>query len=269
MLLAIDVGNTSTTVGVFRGDELACEFHITTRRHWTADECIVALAQCLALHGIEPVRDQVKDAAIACVVPSSLRPLVEGMKRYWGITPLVVGPGIRTGLPVRYDPPRDVGPDRIVAAAAAHERYVRAKRANCGIIVVDFGTATTFDVVSPAPEFIGGAIAPGVGISADALFTHAARLPRVELERPSHVIGRNTVHAIQSGIVYGYVCMVEGMIERIRAELTWPTIVIATGGFAPRIAQEVKSIQHVDDSLMIEGLRLIYARNGGQANAEE
>jgi type III pantothenate kinase len=264
MLLAIDVGNTNTSVGVFVEETLTCEFDLSTRRNWTADEVIVSLSQCLALRGIDPKRDGMRHAAIACVVPSALRPLVVGLERYWQIESLVVGPGIRTGLPVKYDPPRDVGADRVVAAVAAHDRYVRAAGRKCGVIVVDFGTATTFDVVSPIPEFLGGVIAPGIGISADALFTHAARLPRVDFERPHCVIGRNTVHAMQSGLLHGYVCLVEGMIAKIRQELSWPAIVVATGGFAARIAAETTSIEHVDHALMVEGLRLIFARNGGE-----
>ena len=160
MLLAIDVGNTNTSVGVFDDDLLRCEFRISTRRDWTPDEIAVLLLQCLALRGIDPARD-IDAAAMACVVPTASRPLTEALSDHWSIRTLVIGPGVRTGLPVKYDPPRDVGADRIVAAVAAHERYVRGENRQSGVIVVDFGTATTFDVISPAPEFIGGVIAPG------------------------------------------------------------------------------------------------------------
>lgn len=260
MLLAIDVGNTNTSVGVFEGEKQRCEFRIGTQRDWTVDEIAVLLLQCLQLQGIDPARDLHK-AAIACVVPTVTRPLTEALSHYWSIDALVVGPGVKTGMPIKYDPPRDVGADRIVAAVAAYEKYIRDLPEPSGIIVVDFGTATTFDVIAPAPEFLGGVICPGVGISADALFSRAARLPRVDVERPPSVVGRNTVHAMQSGLLFGYVCMVEGMIARIRSELSWTSTVIATGGLASEIAKETDAIQHVDDNLMLDGLRIIYSRN--------
>ena len=199
------------------------------------------------------------DAIVASVVPPALPPLVEALRRYADLDPLVVGPGVKTGMPIRYDPPQDVGADRIVTAVAAHARHQQS--AEEGLIVVDFGTATTFDVVSPRPEYLGGAIAPGIGISADALFTRAAKLPRVDAAKPATVIGRNTVAAIQSGLVYGYVGLVEGIIARMKAELDWPSRVVATGGFAPLVARESTAIDVVDDTLVLEGLRLIYARN--------
>lgn len=260
MLLAIDVGNTNTSVGVFEGDTLRGEFRIGTQRDWTVDEIAALLLQCLRLQGLDPAKDLQK-AALACVVPTVTRPLVVALSHYWSIETLVVGPGVKTGMPIKYDPPRDVGADRIVAAVAAYEKYVRQLPEPHGIIVVDFGTATTFDVISPTPEFLGGIICPGVGISADALFSRAARLPRVDVERPPSVVGRNTVHAMQSGLLFGYVCMVEGMISRIRGELDWDHKVIATGGLAPEIAKETDAIQEVDDNLMLDGLRIIYARN--------
>jgi type III pantothenate kinase len=267
MLLAVDVGNSHTTVGVFEGELLRCELRLATRRGWTRDELAVSLHQALGLVGLDfAALDQ---AIIACVVPPVLGPLVEALGHYVKVEPLVVGPGIRTGMPIRYDSPQDVGADRIVTAVAAYERhrYPQGKGpgdgVECGLIVLDFGTATTFDVVSPKPEYLGGVIAPGIGISADALFERAAKLPRVDISRPDRVVGRNTVGAIQSGLVYGYIGMVEGLVARIKAEVGWPCRVIATGGFASLVAKESSVIDVLDDALVLEGLRIIHARNQG------
>ncbi|MBK6920768.1 MAG: type III pantothenate kinase [Deltaproteobacteria bacterium] len=259
MLLAIDVGNSHTTFGVFDGAELRCELRLSTRHGWTRDEVAIALRQGLELAGL--ALSEVGDAIIACVVPPALSALREALVRYAGFDPLVVGPGVRTGMPIRYDPPQDVGADRIVTAVAAHEAHGRD---GCGIIIVDFGTATTFDVVSPAPEYLGGAIAPGIGISADALFTRAAKLPRVDTAKPDRVIGRNTVGAIQSGLVNGYIGLVEGLIARIRDEADFPVRVVATGGFAATLAAHTNAIDAVDDALVLQGLRIIHARNRGK-----
>lgn len=260
MLLAIDIGNTQTSVGVFDGEALQCEFRLSTRRDWTSDEIAVALLQSLKLRQLD-TQGCIDAAAIACVVPSTLRPMMEALRCHWGIEALVVGPGVKTGLMVHYDPPRDVGADRIVAAVAAYERYAVGEASQKGVIVVDFGTATTFDVISPEPAFIGGAIAPGVGISADALFARAARLPRVDVRRPPDVVGKNTEHAMQSGLLFGYVCLVEGMIARFRKSLDWDFVVVGTGGLAREIAKESTAIEHVNDELMLLGLCKIYARN--------
>jgi type III pantothenate kinase len=287
MLLAVDVGNSNTSLGVFEGDRLRCELRLSTSPNWTRDEVAIAFERALALQGYGYAA--VSAAVIACVVPAALGPLVEALERYGRMSEvLVVGPGVKTGMPVLYDPPKDVGADRIVAAIAAHELYSLwpdagertepapkglqpsesaahglkpSESAPHGLIVVDFGTATTFDVVSPKPEYLGGAIAPGVGISADALFQRAAKLPRVDVIKPESVVGRNTVAAIQSGLFYGYVGMVEGMLARIRSTLDWPTRVVATGGLARKIAPETDAIDVVDDNLMLEGLRLIWQRN--------
>lgn len=259
MLLAIDIGNTQTSVGVFDDQTLRCEFRLSTRRDWTSDEIAVALLQSLSLRGLNP--KDLRAAAIACVVPSTLRPMREALRLHWGVDALVVGPGIKTGMPVHYDPPRDVGADRIVAAVAAHSLYVASQAPGQGIIVVDFGTATTFDVISPEPAFVGGAIAPGVGISADALFSRAARLPKVDIVRPPSVVGKNTEHAMQSGLLFGYVSLVEGMIRRFEQTLDWSFVVVATGGLAPEIAKETSVIHHVNDDLMLLGLAQIHARN--------
>ena len=261
MLLAVDVGNSHTTVGVFEGDSLRCELRLATRRGWTRDELAVGLRQALNLAELD--FSGLDSAIVACVVPPVLAPLHQALVRYVGIEPVVVGPGIRTGMPIRYDPPQDVGADRIVTAVAAHERHAEKDH---GIVVVDFGTATTFDVVSPKPEYLGGVIAPGIGIAADALFSRAAKLPRVDVSRPERVVGRNTVGAIQSGLVYGYVGLVEGLIGRIREELAWPCRVVATGGFAAVIAEDSDAVDVVDDALVLEGLRLIHVRNSAARN---
>lgn len=262
VLLAVDVGNSHTTFGVFADGELHCELRLSTRHGWTRDEVAIALRQGLELAGF--AFGDVHDAVIACVVPPALPPLREALVRYAGIDPLVVGPGVRSGMPIRYDPPQDVGADRIVTAVAAHERHALRDGQRIGVIVVDFGTATTFDVVSPAPEYLGGAIAPGIGISADALFARAAKLPRVDTAKPDRVIGRNTVGAIQSGLVHGYLGLVEGLIARIRAEVDFPVKVVATGGFATTMATHTTAIDVVDDALVLEGLRIIHARNRGK-----
>ena len=279
MLLAVDVGNSHTTIGVFaetaasrttaegRPTELRCELRVSTRHAWTRDEVAIGLRQALELADIRFA--DLDDAVIACVVPPALPALREALLQYGGFDPLVVGPGVRTGMPIRYDPPQDVGADRIVTAVAAHERHALPTGERTGIIVVDFGTATTFDVVSPQPEYLGGAIAPGIGISADALFARAAKLPRVDASKPDRVIGRNTVGAIQSGLMNGYLGLVEGLIARIQAEVDFPTRVVATGGFASSLAPHTKAIDVVDDALVLEGLRIIHARNRPVAPARE
>lgn len=262
MLLAVDVGNSHTTVGVFTGSALSCELRLSTRRAWTRDEIAVALRAALALGRLD--LEDLRHAVVACVVPPVLDPLCDALRRYAQIEPLVVGPGIKTGMPIRYEPPQDVGADRIVTAVAAWHRHgggVSGASPDSGVIVVDFGTATTLDVVAPGPEYQGGVIAPGIGISADALFARAARLPRVDIKRPSSVVGRNTATAIQSGLVYGYIGLVEGLVARIRREVSWPAKVIATGGFAGLLASESDAIDVVDDALVLEGLRLIHNRN--------
>ena len=262
MLLTVDVGNSNTSFGVYAGDVLRCELRLSTRHGWTRDEVAIALGQGLALAQLR--LDDVDEAVIACVVPPALQPLLEALRHYGGLNPLVVGPGVRTGMPIKYDPPQEVGADRIVTAVAAHERHGRNDGTTYGVVVVDFGTATTFDVVSPAPEYLGGAIAPGIGIAADALFARAAKLPRVDPVKPPSVIGRNTVSAIQSGLVNGYLGLVEGLIARIRSEVDFPTRVIATGGFAATLAANTDAIDVVDNTLVLEGLRIIHQRNRGK-----
>jgi type III pantothenate kinase len=211
------------------------------------------LRQLLAMAEVHP--SAVTGAIVASVVPTLTEPMVALVKRAFGKDALVVGPGIRSGMPILYENPKEVGADRIVNAVAAYERVKNA------CIIVDFGTATTFDCVSPKGEYLGGVISPGVNISADALFARAAKLPRVEIAKPPKVVGRNTVHSMQSGIVYGYVGLVDGLIDRLVDELGYPCKIIATGGIAKVIGPLSARIEEVDDELTLVGLRILYERN--------
>jgi type III pantothenate kinase len=259
MLLVLDVGNTETEVGVFamREDgttapELTAQWRISTSQKQTADEYGVLLRQLFAMHGLE--LRAVQGIIVASVVPPLERLLRLMTERYFGIKALFIEPGIKTGMPVHYDNPAEVGADRIVNAVAAYEKC----RQSC--VVVDFGTATTFDAVSARGEYLGGVIAPGIAISAEALFERTARLPRVEIKRPPHVIGSNTVHSLQSGLFHGYVGLVDGILERLLAELG-ASRVIATGGMAPFIASGSRYLSEIDDTLTLVGLRIIWERN--------
>ncbi len=253
MLLTIDVGNTNIVYGLFQDKTLVHQFRVETDRGRTADEYAVVLRQLLAMHEIKP--QDVQAAIIASVVPALTEPMARLVQRAFGPEPLVVGPGIKTGMPILYENPREVGADRIVNAVAAYERFKAA------LIAVDFGTATTFDVVTQKGEYLGGVIATGIQLSAEALFARAARLPRVEIIAPPRVVGRNTVHSMQSGIVFGYVCQVDGLVERIRDELGYPCEVIATGGLGSLIAPLSRTIRHYDPDLTMVGLRILYERN--------
>lgn len=257
-LLTIDAGNTNTVFGVHDGPELRAHWRLTTRREQTADEYGVLVRSLFAASGVEP--GSIQGVALASVVPPLTPVLIELSRDYLGQDPLVVEPGVKTGLPILYEPPGDVGADRIVNGVAALAQY------GAPVVVVDFGTATTFDVITPKGEYAGGVICPGVGISADALFQRAARLPRVDVRNPGRVIGRSTVASIQSGLYFGYAAMVEGIIARIRAELGEDVRVVATGGLATALAADVPSIEAVDPVLTLTGLRLIWERNRGSAS---
>jgi type III pantothenate kinase len=257
MLLAIDSGNTNIVFAVFDGEKRLGEWRAATDAKRTADEYAVWLSQLMKLDGLEP--SQIDQAILATVVPEALFSLKTLCRRYFKSEPLVVGEnGVDIGIAVKVDAPDEVGADRLVNAAAAHERYKGS------LIVIDFGTATTFDVVDGEGAYCGGVIAPGINLSLDALHQAAAKLPRIAVERPETVIGRRTIPAMRSGIYWGYVGLIEGVIARIRSEFGAEMTVIATGGLAPLFADATKAIQHLDPDLTLRGLAQINRRNRGR-----
>jgi type III pantothenate kinase len=253
MLLAIDIGNTNITLGVYRDADLLTTWRISTVRERMPDEYGILRGQLLQQRNL--AEQEVSGVAIASVVPSLTGVFREVSRAYLRQDPLVVGVGTRTGVRIRYENPREVGADRIVDCAAVCQKY------GGPACVVDFGTATTFDAISREGDYLGGAIAPGVGIAADALFSRASKLYRVEIAAPDRAIGTNTVQALQSGIFLGYVALVEGLVARFRDELGQDTKVIATGGLAATVAAETAVIQHVDPWLTLDGLRIVYELN--------
>lgn len=259
VLLVIDVGNTNVSLGVYDYDAgeatLSHHWRVSTHREQTSDELVVSLS---ALFGTESrSTDEITDVILSSVVPPVV-PIWERVStKLFGQPPQIVGPGMRTGMPVRYENPHEVGADRIVNAVAAYETY------GGPIIAVDFGTATTFDCISERGEYLGGVISPGIHISMEALFERASKLHRVEIARPKAVIGRTTTGALQSGLLYGYAGLVDSMIGRIREELGADARVIATGGLARRIAEESKAIDQVAPFLTLEGLRILFEKNRG------
>lgn len=254
MLLAVDVGNTHTVLGLFDdGQGLRVDWRVSTRKDATSDETGVLLRALISAAGLGP--DQVSGMIVSSVVPDLDGVLAAVGQRTFGVVPLFVGPGVRTGLPILYDNPHEVGADRIVNAVAAVHRY------GAPVVVVDFGTATTFDVVSPRGEYLGGVIAPGLAISAEALFSRAARLARVDVRRPPRVIGKNTQESVQSGLFHGYVGLVEGLVRKIREELGEEPRIVATGGIASVFRDELPFLDAVDAGLTLEGLRLIWEKN--------
>ena len=253
MLLCVDIGNTNIVMGLYRGDELLTHWRISTDHAKMPDEYGMLLMDLLAYHRLEA--QEIDGVALASVVPPVTDVFQEMLHRYLGLEPLVVGSGVKTGVAIRYSNPREVGADRIVNAAAAYRLY------GGPACVVDFGTATTFDALSAKGEYLGGAIAPGVRVAAEALFQRTAKLPRIDLKRPPRAIGNNTIDAMRSGVLFGYVGLVEGMVARFRAELGPGMRVIATGGLARIIAAETKVIEKVDPWLTLKGLRIIYLLN--------
>jgi type III pantothenate kinase len=248
VLLAVDVGNTQTVLGLYAGDELTDHWRLATERSTTADELGVVLSGLLDFGEVDGI-------CLACTVPILVREW-ETLASKWARAPLlVVGPGVKTAIPIRYDDPKEVGPDRIVNAVAAKERY------GAPVIVVDFGTSTNFDVVSQEGEYVGGVLAPGIEISMDALFARAARLVKVDYAAPDSVIGKTTIGGLQSGLVYGFAGQVDGIVARIREELDAEATVVATGGLADLVAPHSRTIERVDPFLTLDGLRMVWELN--------
>ncbi len=254
MLFCMDIGNTNLVMGVIQGTRILNHWRIRTEPEITSDELGILVSNLFGIHGIE--RDKITASIISCVVPPLLNTAEAFSQDFFGLKPLVVGESADPGMPIMIDNPKEVGADRIVNAVAAYEKY------ETGLVVVDFGTATTFDYVSPQGAYMGGAIAPGVVISCEALFQKASKLPRVEIfKRPASVIGKDTISSMNVGIIYGYAGLVDGIVNHMRAETGQDLTVVATGGLAPIISEISETIEHVEEFLTLEGLVIIYNRN--------
>ena len=256
MIFVLDVGNTNTVLGVYQGDDLKYHWRVETSRNKTEDEYGMVIKSLLQHEGLS--FDQFDGIIISSVVPPIMFALERMCKKYFGVKPLIVGPGIKTGLDIKYENPREVGADRIVNAVAGIHEF------GSPLIIVDFGTATTYCYINEDKQYMGGAIAPGINISTEALYSRAAKLPRIEITRPESIIGKNTVSSMQAGILYGYVGQVEGIVSRIKEQSKVEPLVIATGGLATLIANESTAIDIVDPFLTLKGLQLIYKRNREQ-----
>lgn len=256
MILVFDVGNTNMVIGVFDDDQLITNWRIRTDSQRTCDEYAMTLRSLFLYHNLD--MHDVKAVVISSVVPSLMMELEELSNKYFFCKPLVVGPGIKTGLALKYENPREVGADRVVNAVGAFKKY------GGPLIIIDFGTATTFCVVDEKGDYLGGAIAPGIRISTDALVARAAKLPRVELIKPKSIIGRNTIASMQAGIIYGFAGQIEGIVNRMKKEIDADVKVVATGGLAGLMAKETDVIDIVDELLTLDGLRSIYEINRGQ-----
>jgi type III pantothenate kinase len=254
MLLAVDIGNTNIVLGLYENDALLHTFRISTDRSRTADEYCVLLLELLKLRQVP--RTKIDAAIIASVVPPQTDVVADAIRAAFARDPMIVGgPGMKTGIAVLYETPRDVGADRIVNAVAAYERV------HGGVIVVDFGTATTFDCISPKAEYLGGVIVPGIQVSLDGLLARAAKLTRIEIAEPPRAVGRTTTHSLQSGVVFGYAALVDGLVERLEAELGFACKVIATGGLSSLIVKHTKKVDSIDQHLTLDGLRILHERN--------
>jgi type III pantothenate kinase len=253
MILVLDVGNTNTVLGVYNNDELKYHWRIETSRSKTEDEYGMVIK---ALFNHENIKfSDIEGIIISSVVPPIMFAMERMCLKYFNITPIIVGPGVKTGLNIKLDNPREVGADRIVNAVAGIHYY------GTPLIIVDFGTATTYCYINEDGQYLGGAIAPGISISTEALYTKAAKLPRIEIAKPDHVVGKNTVNAMQSGILYGYVGQVEGIVKRMKEQSNVIPKVVATGGLAKLISSESTIIDHIDPWLTLNGLNLIYKKN--------
>lgn len=253
MILVVDVGNTNIVMGIYQGKELVNSWRLSTSKDKTSDEYGIQIRQLFDYAHVK--KDDIEAIVISSVVPPLMPALEEMAHKYFDIKPLIVGPGVKTSMPIKYDYPKEVGADRIVNAVGAYELY------GGPLIVVDFGTATTFDAISANGEYLGGAIAPGIGISTEALYTRAAKLPRIELIKPKTVIGKNTVMSMQAGIVFGFIGQTNDIINRMKKEIGGKVYVVATGGWAWLISGESDCIDVVNPDLTLEGLRIIYERN--------